>query len=181
MTRINKNIIKRDARGFGFCVRGNFITVVNTDDVVSGFAIDASPTHIYMWTFILPAFDKLDFLHMSLGDRILDFNEESVNFETLLSQHPELFSIQDADQLLLYLDRRNPPGDYATWTRLLCLVRLGRFEEVNEILPLAKEAAVSNDMKLRYEELVFTFKVKGGSAAQDLLKNWSLTTKKLVV
>src|SRR4051795_6041158 len=40
-------------------------------DVVSGFVIEGSPLDTYISTFILPAFDKHEFINWSLGDRVV--------------------------------------------------------------------------------------------------------------
>jgi hypothetical protein len=40
-------------------------------DVVSGFLIDGSPLDTYIETFILPAFDKHEFITWALGNRVV--------------------------------------------------------------------------------------------------------------
>lgn len=62
--------MKREAKRSGLRVVGNFLIAFHARDVISGFTLDPAPSSTYIWTFVIPTYDDLPYLHMSLGQRI---------------------------------------------------------------------------------------------------------------
>ena len=101
---------------------------------VSGLCIDGSSSDTYISTFILPAFDRLDFLSLSLGDRVVhctlarntrDECEQAVN------AYLKLFNIRSAADLIRNLYVRQVTGHYPIWVRYIC-----KLEAVRDFVPV---------------------------------------------
>src|SRR4051812_44462414 len=96
----------------GFKRIGSFYVGMCNSEVVSGYALDAPPSATSVWRFVLPAFDKIEFLHMSLGKRIAVYVSDDVsdisdekNLDHLLKNDWEEFSdVRDARSLLIYVE-----------------------------------------------------------------------------
>lgn len=169
MIALDKRRIKSAAKKIGFQTNGSFLVGIRNKDVVSGFSIDAPPSGLYVWTFVLPAFDDIAFMHMSLGERVID---------TILSEYPiesalknawsSISEIRRADQIVDYIESRKISGEYAEWTLFICLVRLGRFGEAENMLDVVEKlrsAAIPRKLK----ELHDIRSYGGWPAVQDLL------------
>src|SRR5215471_3046251 len=55
----------------GFKKRGQFYIGTCNGSVISGYALDAPVGSVYIWRFVLPSYDDVEFLHLSLGRRII--------------------------------------------------------------------------------------------------------------
>jgi hypothetical protein len=131
---VNKSaVVKMLSSLPGFRKLGSFYIGTCNQEVISGYALDAPPGGIYIWRFILPAYDRIEFLHMSLGKRIAEFSRDgasdSKDLDILLKNDWQDFSnASDSRSLVDYLDREQVGGDYSQWTRYLAYVRVGDFE-----------------------------------------------------
>lgn len=180
MSVLAKRRIRSAAKRLGFYNAGNFLIGKNTNDIVSGFAIDATPRVVYVWTFILPRFDDISFLHMSLGERVIDLSASDYPIEDgLRNAWKALADIASAGQLISYLDGHNISGEYAIWTRFLCLIRLGKTDEAERMLELVAPLSVDSAPS-KLKELQGVRQYGGWSAVQDMLGDWSCRTDKLI-
>ncbi|QIG79934.1 hypothetical protein [Stakelama tenebrarum] len=180
MKSVEKNRIKSVARKIGFHDKGDFLVRARSKDIIAGLAIDGAPSSTYVWTFLLPAFDDLEFMHMSLGARVVNLATlEQPLEESLKDAWDAISPIRDAERLIAYLDAEGIGGEYAEWTRFICLIRLGKFDEAEGMLSSVKNlTAASIPQKLKEMD---EFKSYGGWAAvQDLLVEWSSRTDQLV-
>jgi hypothetical protein len=180
MKVFEKKHVKSTAKKLGFHVVGNFLIGTRSEDVVSGIAIDGAPSSTYIWTFILPAFDDISFMHMSLGVRALNLSDLDRSLEiSLLDVWNKISHISSASQLVTYLDEGHIGGEYAEWTRLICMVRLGLFDQADETLAAVKHfQSVSIPRKLA--ELEASKSYGGWPAVQELLVEWSLQTDQIM-
>lgn len=174
--QVEKQKIKRVAKRIGLDVRGNFLFGCQTEDVISGLAIDSAPASTYIWTFVLPCFDRLEFLHMTLGDRVVDLSRFDGPVELALQKAlATLPRLSTASDLLTYLESRNYKNDYALWVKFLCYVRTGQFEDAEKLSRLFAEAA-SDSTRTKFAELEGARLESGWEGAQAVLSEWSAAT-----
>lgn len=179
MRALDKRLVKAAAKGMGFNAKGNFLVGLQNSDIISGFAIDGAPSSTYIWTFILPAFDDIEFMSMSLGERVINLNSmmSPIN-EGLEQAWSSISSITNASQLVSYINSSGIVGEYAEWTRFICFIRLGEFRIAEEMLSsIGLLKSMSIPIKLR--EIEFSRSYGGWAAAQDLLGEWSARTELL--
>lgn len=166
----------------GFRTLGSFYIGTCNQEVLSGYALDAPPGGIYIWRFILPAYDRLKFPHMSLGKRIAQFpldkvSSESAGLELLLKNDWNEFSnVHDCQSLMTYLDREQVQGDYCEWTRYITYVRIGDLESARRVESQWQSSSGSPRIQLVAQNLELVLKVKersGWSGVQGLLIEWS--------
>lgn len=180
MKAVDKKRAKSAAGKIGFHTIGDFFVGVRSKDVLSGLAVDSAPSSTYMWTFVIPAFDDLSFLHMSLGNRVLNLNSLEKALENEMENAwGEVSHIRAADQLISYLDEKDIGGEYAKWTRFICLIRVGRFDEADIALNLINTLK-SAQIPRKTEEVVKLRRYGGWPAVQDLLVEWSGRTDKIL-
>jgi hypothetical protein len=180
MKTIEKKVVKSTAKKLGFYVSGSFLIGTRNEDVVTGFAVDSAPSSTYLWTFVLPAFDKLPFMHMSLGNRVLNLTDLGQSLEaSLMEAWRDISPISSADQLIRYLDAKRIVGEYADWTRLICLVRLGQFDRADNLLELVRNYE-SASIPEKLVELEASKSYGGWPAVQDLFGEWSIQTDQLM-
>jgi hypothetical protein len=143
-------ISKQLSRLHGFQKAGAFYIGLCNDDVISGYCLDASPNNIYLWKFILPCYDNLDFLHLSLGERIFSVTRsgllsdgDDVDVKQFLNEDWAEFSkIKDRGDILNYLEMKRITGIYAVWVRYLtfiCNEDFGKAEEFSGIGEIDKK------------------------------------------
>lgn len=121
------NFLKK--RNFLSLGKGGWLGFRN-DDVISGLLIEGSPLDTYISSFILPSFDRHNFINWSLGDRIVncqsnnetrDECELAVDFYT-----SNVLKIRSSIELIEYLDLRQAYDHYSIWVRYICYLRDGR-------------------------------------------------------
>lgn len=154
-------------------------------DVISGYVLDAPPGGIYIARFILPAYDRIDFLHMGLGKRIAQFprNEAtsaSADLGLLLRSDWQLFSsARDCESLVTYLNGERVEGDYCQWAEYLTYVRVGDLESANRVERQWQSSQGFPRVQLVAQNMKVVLEVKersGWSGVQELLAEWSERT-----
>lgn len=180
MKMLEKRCVKSAAKKLGFHVKGSFLIGVRSKDVISGLAIDAAPSAIYIWTFVLPAFDDVAFMHMALGERVIDLSSCEYPLEQALTNvWGSIHSIRDAGDIISYLETEEIVGEYAKWTRFICLARLGNFDQAEEMLGAVKDLR-SAAIPRKLNELQHAKSFGGWPAVQKLLIEWSHRTDNLM-
>lgn len=180
MTYSGKAQIKREAKKMGLRVKGNFLIAVHTKDVVSGIAIDAPPSSIYLWTFVLPTYDDLSFLHMSYGHRVAT----CAGSEHCLSEAYDVYSrrvrgVDTAKDLVAYLDKENIQGDNGIWVRLISHIRSGDLLAAETTLKKLSAMPMHKETERKLSILETSFSGGGLLAAQDILEDWERNSAKL--
>jgi hypothetical protein len=166
----------------GFRTLGPYYIGTCNRDVLSGYALDAPPGGVYISRFILPAYDRIDFLHMALGKRIAQFSgneaaSDSTGLHLLLKNDWRLFSdARDCQSLLAYLDREQVEGDYYQWTRYLTYVRVRDIESASRMELQFQVFPGFPRVQLVAENMKAVLEVKersGWDGVQALLTEWS--------
>src|SRR5688500_603721 len=169
----------------GFRVFGPFYIGVCNKEVISGYALDAPPGEICIWRFILPAYDRTEFLHMSLGSRVAQFALDENAPATadlglqLENDWREFSTTRDCRHLLAYLDRERIEGDYCRWTRYLTHVKLGDVESAHRLELELQSSSGSPRVQLVAQNLRPLLEAKqrsGWDGVQTLLNEWSEQT-----
>jgi hypothetical protein len=150
--------MKREAKRSGLRVAGNFLIAFHARDVISGFTLDPAPSSTYIWTFVIPTYDDLPCLHMSLGQRIAGA----------------------AADLLLYVDSLDFTSDHSEWVKYISAIRLGDFVAADATLKTLLKLPMSNAIKSRLDAILSVLKNGSESGAQHLLETWSVQTDRLV-
>jgi len=177
---LDKRRVKNAAKKLGLFPSGNFLIGTRNKDIMSGLAIDATPSSIYIWTFVLPSFDDVTFMHMSLGERVVDLGLSDYPLDHSLENAWNYISfIKDTRQIIDYLEKENIVGEYAVWVRFICMIRLARFDEAEHMLG-AVEKLQSISIPRKIEELRGVLSHSGWPATQNLLVEWSCRTDSIM-
>lgn len=175
----DKGNLKRSARREGFHVIGDFLIGSHSNDVVSGLVLDSPPSSIYIWTFLLPTFDCLLFLHMSLGERIAACDIDDRCLEKSITMYRgSISNIKSAEDLMIHLESNNSP--YAVWAKYLCLIRMRDFVRAESYRQVVSESVRSKAVSDRLKSITDTQRSGGWEAAFSLLADWSQVTSKLL-
>jgi hypothetical protein len=166
----------------GFRKLGSFYIGTCNQEVISGYALDAPPGGVYISRFVLPAYDRIDFLHLSLGERIAQFPRscdasDFTNLERLLNNDWQEFSnARDCQSLMAYLDREGIVGDYCQWVRYLTHARVGDFESAGRLEQHWQSSQGPPRLQLVVQNMKLVLEAKGRSGwsgVQELLVTWS--------
>ncbi|WP_141137972.1 hypothetical protein [Stenotrophomonas sp. CC120222-04] len=173
--------MKREAKRSGLRVVGNFLIAFHTRDVISGFTLDPAPSSTYIWTFVIPTYDDLPYLHMSLGQRIASAELDKAFFCGMHEAYAKkLETVRTAADLLLYVDSLDFTSDYSEWVKYISAIRLGDFVAADATLKTLLKLPMSNAIQSRLDAIRSVLKNGGESGAQHLLETWSVQTDRLV-
>lgn len=166
----------------GFRKVGSYYIGTCNRDVISGYSLDAPPGGIYISRFILPTYDKIEFLHMGLGRRVALFPRNaaasgSTDLSLLLGRDWQHFSgARDCQSLVTYLDRERVEGDYCQWVKYLSHVRVGDLESANWLEHQWQSSPGFPKVQLVAQNMKTVLEVKrrsGWNGVQELLAEWS--------
>lgn len=164
----------------GFRARGSFYIGTCNRDVVAGYALDAPPGGVDVLRFVLPSFDKIEFLHLALarsvGSSPIHAQRSPAEFaELVASDWREFSGMRDCQSLLAYLDEQQLTGHYAQWTRFLSFAKIGDFSSA-EMLEAQLRSSVSQLSQAVSRNLSMVLDAKqraGWMGVQSLLADWS--------
>jgi len=139
---MKKTTVARKLAGLpGFRKSGTYYIGVCNDDVIAGYCLDAPPTSIYVWRFVIPSYDNIDFLHMALGKRVLTLphtqNGSGDDIDItgfLLRDWVEFSRIRDRIDLISYIDHEALEGTYALWVRYITYIKNRDFIKAEYLL-----------------------------------------------
>lgn len=172
--------IKNSAKKRGLYVVGNFLIAGRSSDVISGLALDKTPSSTYIWTFIVPTYDDL-FMHMSLGERVSVCEDDSECLSVAHQFYREsLGGIRTAGDLIKYIERKNFTGEYPYWARYISLIRAGDFQAADSVFSLFLSLRISNSIREKVSKVRGVQLREGWAAAALLLKEWSDRTDELL-
>lgn len=166
----------------GFRTVGPYYIGTCNREVIAGYALDAPPGGVYISRFILPAYDRIEFLHMGLGKRIAQFSRneaasDSADLDLLLKNDWQDFSNAcDCRSLIAYLDREQVVGDYCQWTRYLTYASVGDLESAGRLELQWKYSPGAPRLQLIAQNMKEVLEVKNQSGwigVQELLAKWS--------
>lgn len=150
-------------------------------EVIAGYALDAPSGGLYISRFVLPAYDRISFLHLSLKKRIVQVARSEdmsgvPDLDLQMKSDWEGFSkIRDSESLVAYLDQEQVEGDYCQWARYLTYVKAGDFESA-----LGLESRLSSPnlprVQLVAQNMQAALEAKaqfGWRGLRELLAKWS--------
>lgn len=172
-------ILKTEMRRRSTRVNGHFYVFKCTRDVISGFVLDSPPSSLYIWTFVLPTFDSHDFLHMSLGTRILSLSRSDVNVGRVMdvvdTTWSKLSKLQTATDLLEMLEPFHDDSTYHNWVYFLTLCRVGNLQKAKSIA-IASAYEFEATFRDRYDKLKNALDLDDEQSIGDNLDNWEAIT-----
>jgi hypothetical protein len=180
----NKTVASVLSRLPGFRTLAPYYIGTCNREVIAGYALDAPPGGLYISRFVLPAYDRIDFLHLSLGKRIAQFPRSEANSSLpdldlqLKSDWDGFLKTRDCQSLVAYLDQEHVEGDYCQWTRYLTYVKTGDFESALR-LEFRLSSSNSRRVQLVAQNMQVALETKaqsGWSGLQGLLTEWSELT-----
>jgi hypothetical protein len=162
---------------------GDFYIFQCSDDVLSGYALDVPPSSFYLSSFVLPAYDKHDFLHLSLGERIISASREGATEDDVIAaienDWRKFSKIRDPSSLLGWMEIEHHREPYERWATLLTLCRLGRLNDAAELINELTEdwLPFSNAVEHRYVQIKRLVETQDGRGIGLLLDEWSSLTQ----
>jgi hypothetical protein len=183
-----KNVAKILHNLPGFSRKGLFFLGTCNDEVIGGYCLDAQPNNIYIWKFVLPSYDNLDFLHLSLGKRILTFphdedkaGEDAHIQDFLRRDWSELCRVNNSESLIGYMNSEGLDGTYAAWVRFLTHIHLREFSTAEQIyrgVGVAEKFSALRAISQSFKELSEAEKRGGWESCLVLLDVWVSNTKR---
>jgi hypothetical protein len=169
----------------GFIKRGSFYVGTCNDSVIAGYSLDAPPSAVYVWRFLIPAYDNVEFLHMSLGKRILTLPQSSEEGIVELSESvqrdwSDFSKVTDCGSLIKYLDVEQLASPYALWVRYLTHIQCKEFdaaERLNADASVAKKLSELQAISKSLAELSEVRSSGGWESCSALLDEWRRKTK----
>jgi hypothetical protein len=169
----------------GFRRHGSFFIGNCNDSVLSGYCLDSPAECLYIWRFILPSYDNIEFLHLALGKRILSISKgtPSVGVDVadfLQRDWVEFCKVKDTASFVSYLDEENFEGAYIGWAKYLTYIWRKEFSRAERILSESDTLADFSKLKViatNFAILSRKFQEQGWSGCEALLDDWVLKTK----
>ncbi len=169
-------------QGFISLGKGGWLGFRNRD-IVSGFVVVGSPLDTYISTFILPAFDRHEFITWALGDRVVhcsltrDTQEECE--QAVDSYVADMSNVRSATDLIVYLDARQIKGHYPIWVRYLCYLRLSDFDSAIRYLDDSRRNQLHLATMETFEEMYRLVTMGDTDGVVRVFDSWSAFSEKI--
>jgi|HubBroStandDraft_1064217.scaffolds.fasta_scaffold04115_8 hypothetical protein len=180
-------VIKHLARLPGFKKVGMFYIGLCNNDIISGYCLDAPPQNIYIWRFILPTFDNIEFFHLTLGKRVLSVThsrfwdgDDSIDIgQLILKDWSEFSKIKDRAGLLSYIDTEQLNSAYALWVRYITYIMNREFDRAEEIHNIPEINRMLLDFQFVSKNYTLLSKEKAESGWEGCVKLLDIWLKKM--
>jgi len=164
---------------------GSFYIGTCNDAVIAGYALDAPPSAIYIWKFVLPTYDDIEFLHLSLGRRIMTLTQtDGTNPEELdgfIRRDWRQFSeVSNVENLVDYIETEGFEGTYADWVRYLTHIKQQEFdlaERLHGNAQATKRFSELQTISKQFHALLRAKELEGWEGCASLLDEWVKKTK----
>ena len=169
-------------RGFISLGKGGWLGFRNRD-VVSGLLIEGSPLDTYISTFILPAFDKREFITWALGDRVVhcslnkDTQEECE--QAVESYVADISKVRSSTDLIAYLDARQIKGHYPIWVRYICHLSLLDFDSAIQYLNDSRRDQLHHSLMETLEEVERFVTMRDTDGVVRVLESWRAISERI--
>src|SRR3990167_44951 len=174
----SKAVLKTRAKKFGLHISGDFIILHCGEDILSGIGLDYAPHHAYLWLFVLPKFDDISFLHMTLGERLfLPENSGDVLLDAIDIFNERICAIRSASDLVIYIDSRESRSEYAEWAKYLSLVRSSSYDGAEILERSLDNRQLSESIHEKYQKLKRARADGGWKEVQKALVEWAGQTE----
>jgi len=152
-------------------------------DIVSGIVINGPPFDTYIETFILPAFDRLESVRLSLGDRIvhcsLDRDTQEECEQAFNSYVADISAVRSANDLIEYVDTHQVTGDYPIWVRYICYLRQLDFDTAIQYLDDRRRNQLHDSLMGQLEEISRFATVRDTDGVARVLESWRASSEKI--
>lgn len=170
-------------RGFEYLGKGRWLGFKN-QDIVSGLMIEGSPLDTYISTFVLPTFDKRDFITWALGKRVVncssDKNTDDECWEAIEHYASAIATIKTPRDLILHIDENvGEIAPYPVWVRYLCFLRLGNLTAAVKYLDVAKRALLPRGALEKLPEIEAYAVAGDKESINQVLDRWNGESAKL--
>ncbi len=152
-------------------------------DTVSGLMIEGSPLDTYITGFMLPAFDKRDFITWSLGERIVNCSlgdDAKMECETAVDYYAKNYAnIKSPDDLMEYIRTREIKGPYSIWAIYILYLRLGDFEAAVNYLDDDKCAQMGAGKSEQFNEISPFATARDKDGVFRVFEEWSAFSERI--
>jgi hypothetical protein len=152
-------------------------------DLVSGILVEGSPLDTYVSTFILPAFDRHEFITWALGGRVVhcspDRDTQEECEQAVDSYVADISKVRSSIGLMTYLDARQVKGHYPIWTRYICYLRLLDFDAATQYLNDSRRDQLHPILIEQLEEVNRFVAMRDIDCVVKVLESWSAFSEKI--
>jgi hypothetical protein len=169
-------------QGFIALGKGGWLGFRN-QDIVSGFVVEGSPLDTYISTFVLPAFDRRDFITWGLGGRVVpcdlqrDTHEECK--QAVDSYTASISIVRSATDLINYLGAQQPKGHYPIWVTYLCYLRLLDLDTATQYLDDGRRNLLHSVRIQQFEEINRFAVAHDKKGVVSVLASWSAFSERI--
>lgn len=169
-------------QGFMSLGKGAWLGFRNRD-IVSGCLITGSPLDTYIATFILPTFDKHEFITWALGNRVVHCSSDTNTQEecklALDVYRTDMSNVSSSTDLVTYLDTRQIEGHYPIWVRYICYLKLLELDMAIQYLSESRRNRLHRVQIEQCEEIDKFVATRDADGVLRVLERWSTVSEKI--
>ena len=152
-------------------------------DVVSGCLVDGPPLDAYIETFLLPAFDRHEFITWALGNRVVNCSPDMDTQEAcrlaLNVYRTEMSNLRSSTDLVTYVDSHQKEGWYPIWVRYICYLRRLELGTANQYLTESMLNLFPRVKIEQFEEIDRFVSMHDADGVLRVLERWSAFSEKI--
>jgi hypothetical protein len=170
------------ANGFAFLGRGRWLGH-RSRDIVSGFVTGGPVLDTYISTFVLPAFDKHEFVTWALGERIVhcsnDVSAEIECDQAVGCYRKNMSNIASSTDLIKYIDNHNISGHYPIWVNYISYLRIFDFESAVKYLDEDRRSRLHEVQLKQFDEIKQFASMHDRDGVGRVFERWSAISEKI--
>ncbi len=171
------------ARGFVPLGRGAWLGL-KSYEVASGLIITGSPLEAYLSTFVLPTFDRHNFVTWALGRKVVDCSldvDAQAECEAASDRYlADLGHVRGAGELVKYLDDRNVSGWYPVWVKYLAAAKAADFSAANKMSKEGLRERIHSSKLEQFDEIDTVMMSCDVGGVHDVLSRWTTRSEKIL-
>ena len=152
-------------------------------DVVSGCLVNGPPLDTYIETFILPAFDRHEFISLALGNRVVHCSPDTDTQEecklALNVYRTEMSNVRSSTDLVSYLDTHQIEGHYPIWVRYICYLKLLELDTAIQYLSESRRNLLHRVQMEQFDEIDKFVTIRDAEGILRVLERWSGFSEKI--
>lgn len=152
-------------------------------DVVSGIVINGSRFETEIVGFILPAFNKLEFINLTLGNTIIRCESEAdteKECEEAIACYIETYShIKSLPDLLKYIDVLEDQGWYDIWVRYISYSRKYDFDAAIDCLDESRRVRLHSSILNQLNEIEPFVDARDREGIDRVFTIWSACSERI--
>lgn len=170
-------------RGFKRIAQRTFLGLRN-EEIVSGVMLDGTRTFLFFNTFLLPAYDNIEFINWDLGSTVVDASGEGEITEeveaAIKSYRDGIWLVRDSKALTRYIESENIRGAYAQWARFISYVKQQDLAKAVLVLREADFESLKIGGSNQYMSLKEAVLKGNSTTANEVLTEWSRVSAKVI-